>query len=78
MLLTVSKYQKTLFKTFFHSTLFFLSLFQKYQHLLALKPRISEMRGKIKKVAVAFGIWPLSQKLHSNFFLEHSELILKL
>ena len=57
MLLTVSKYQKTLFKTFFHSTLFlFLSLFQKYQHFLALKPRISEMRGKIKKVAVAFGI----------------------
>ena len=57
MLLTVSKYQKTLFKTFFHSTLFlFLSLFQKYQHFLALKPRISEMRGKIEKVAVAFGI----------------------
>ena len=55
--LTIWKYQKTIFKTFLRSTLFlFRPLFPKYQHFLALKAYISEMRAEIETVEVAWAL----------------------
>ena len=54
---TIWKYQKTIFKTFLRSTLFlFRPLFPKYQHFLALKAYISEMRAEIETVEVAWAL----------------------
>ena len=48
------KILKTLFKAFLRTTLYlFGPLFPKYQHFLAFKAHISEIRAEIEKVAVA-------------------------
>ena len=48
------KHPKPHSKTFLHSTIFlFGPLFPKYQHFVALKAHISEMRAEIENVAVA-------------------------
>ena len=55
--MTIWKYQKIIFKTFLRSTLFlFRPLFPKYQHFLALKAYISEMRAEIETVEVAWAL----------------------
>ena len=51
---TASKHPKTHSKTFLCSTIFlFGPLHPKYQHFVALKAHISEMKAEIENVAVA-------------------------
>ena len=55
--MTIWKYQKTILKIFLLSALFlFRPLFPKYQHFLALKAYISEMRAEIETVEVAWAL----------------------